>query len=101
MDDAPNQLWCRVVVRWPGTSARLVAAIGGVGQPDLGAVDRLARWALAARRSGGEVAVPQACEELWELLELAGLRSQVRGEVEDGEDPLRVEKGIDGGDAAP
>jgi hypothetical protein len=100
MDDASNQLWCRVVVRWPGNGARLVGAIGGVGRPDLGAVDRLARWALAARRSGADLVMPEVCDEMRKLLELAGLPSQVRGEVEDREDPLRVEKRVDGGDAA-
>jgi hypothetical protein len=41
--------------------------------PDLEIVDALARLQLAARRSGYEVAVTAAPEDVLELIELAGL----------------------------
>lgn len=40
---------------------------------DLGIVDALARLQVAARRSGYEVAVTDAPQDLLELIELAGL----------------------------
>jgi len=101
MELGPTAVWCRVVIRWPGTARRVSGAIGGPGPPDLGAVERLARWALAAQRSGGALVVRAACGEMRELLELAGLGGQVGGQGEDGEDPIGVEERVDGGDAAP
>ena len=101
MDDAPSQVWCRVVVRRPGATARVLGAIGGPGLPDLGVVGRLSRWALSARRGGAALVVREACAELRELLELAGLGGEVRGQVEDGEHPAGVEEGVDGRDPAP
>ena len=50
---------------------------------DLGIIDALARLQVVARRSGYEVAVTEAPEDLLELIELAGL-----GEVL-GVEPLR------------
>jgi hypothetical protein len=100
-DDAPSDVWCRVVVSRPGASARLLGAIGGPGRPDLGVVSRLSRWALSARRGGAALVVREVCEELLELLELTGLGGQMRGQAEDGEDPLGVEEGVDGRDPAP
>ena len=47
---------------------------------DLGIVDALARLQLEARRSGYEVAVTDAPEDLIELIELAGLCDVLRAE---------------------
>jgi hypothetical protein len=62
---------------------------------DLEIVDVLARLQLAARRSGYEVAVTEAPEDLLELIELAGL-SEVLVEplrqVEQREERLGVEE---------
>ncbi len=66
------------------------------GRPDVGLVDEVARLQLAARRVGCSIWLRQACPELLQLLELAGLRHvvpgpgrplQVVGEAEDGEQP--------------
>jgi hypothetical protein len=41
--------------------------------PDLAVVNELARLQLAARRLGCSIRLRNACPELWDLLELAGL----------------------------
>ena len=72
------------VARWP-----LVPK----GPVDLAVVDELARLQLLARRRGHSIAVLDASDELWELVELAGLaqvlpRAELReaaGEAEEGE----------------
>jgi hypothetical protein len=63
---------------------------------DLGIVDALARLQLAARRSGYEVALTRAPDDLRELIELAGL-SDVLGceplrQVEEREERFGVEE---------
>ena len=57
----------------------------GCGRRDLSVVDELARLQLAARRLGCSIRVRDACAELLELLELAGLRVEVGGEPEGSE----------------
>ncbi len=59
-----------------GEVARL--ALPGRGSPDLGAVDAVARLALAARRRGFSVRV-DAAPELATVLALAGLDAEVVG----------------------
>jgi hypothetical protein len=41
--------------------------------PDLAVINELARLQLAARRLGCSIRLRDACPELWDLLELAGL----------------------------
>ena len=48
-----------------------------IADPDLGAVDALARLTLEARHRGGDVVLLDAAAELRELLDLAGLASVV------------------------
>ncbi|MCU1451165.1 MAG: hypothetical protein JWP02_3335 [Acidimicrobiales bacterium] len=62
------------------TSSPLVLS----GPPDLGIVDALARLQLAARRLGCAVRVFGACDELRELLDLAGLRQLLGSDEELG-----------------
>jgi hypothetical protein len=50
-----------------------------LAQPDLSAVDELARWQLAARRLGCSIRLRNACVELLELLDLLGLGEVVSG----------------------
>lgn len=70
------------------------------GEVDLGVVDLLARIALLARRSGGEVRVLAAGSGLDDLLALTGLqdavppRLQPAGQAEAGEQP-GVEEVVD------
>jgi hypothetical protein len=63
---------------------------------ELGIVDALARLQLAARRSGYEVAVTEAPEDLVELIELAGLCDVLGVEplrqAEQREERFRVEE---------
>jgi hypothetical protein len=70
----------------------------GEGRPDLAAVDGLARMQLAARRLGGVIRVAEMSSELAELVELVGLRRELTGEAEEGEDVLGIEEGMDPGD---
>jgi hypothetical protein len=78
------------------------------GRPGLALVDELARLQLTARRLGCEIQLRDACDELCELLELAGLTGvvtgcelrQVGGEAEGGEQ-LGVHEGVEPGDAVP
>jgi ABC-type transporter Mla MlaB component len=51
----------------------VVCDVGSVAEADLGTVDALARLALIARRLGRPVMLRDACPELRELLEFAGL----------------------------
>ena len=61
------------------------------GRPGLSTVDELARLQLAARRLGCSLQLRDARPELWELLDLVGLRVEVSGEAEGGEE-VRVEE---------
>jgi ABC-type transporter Mla MlaB component len=71
---------------------------------DLGIVDALARLQLAARRSGYEVAVTDAPDDLLELIELAGLTDvlgvEVLRQAEEREQRLGVEEEREFPDAA-
>jgi hypothetical protein len=68
--------------------------LAGCGRPDLTVVDDLARWQLAAQRVGCSIRLRDACGELTELLDLAGLGEvltgprlrEVGGEAEGGEE---------------
>ena len=65
--------WCRVTL--VDDEGRVVAdwALAGESDPKLEAVDLIARWAVIARRAGASVRIGDACPELCELIELAGL----------------------------
>ncbi len=61
------------------TRARLVECdAGALVDPDLGAVDALARLQLAVERAGARLVVRHAAPALTDLLELAGLRGVVQ-----------------------
>jgi len=89
-------LWCRVLILGADRTTLACHHLGGPGLPDLGAVDDLARLALLARRHGGRIVlsdVSPALRSLLELAGLAGLRVEVEGEAEGGEEPRRLEEG--------
>ena len=66
-------------------------------RPDLAVVDAIARSQLAARRRGGRIRLQLLGDELPALLELVGLRREVCGQAEGGEE-VRVEEGVEPGD---
>jgi hypothetical protein len=68
------------------------------GVVDLGAVDLLARLALAARRRGLDLRVRQAPRDLCDLIDLCGLREPL-GKPEQREERPRVEEEGQLGDA--
>ena len=73
-------------------------------EPDLDAVDALARLQLAVKRLGGSLRVRGVSPHLLELLELAGLKDELcvesGGEPEEREEALGVEEEADAGDLA-
>jgi hypothetical protein len=77
----PVQPWCRVSY-----------VLGRAGAPDLGTVDEVARLALMARRIGGTTVITDVSPALWALLELAGLRAEMEGQAELGEEPLGAQQ---------
>ncbi|QXE35075.1 STAS domain-containing protein [Streptomyces sp. GMY02] len=65
-----------LTARLHGTgAAEVICDVGGLGPPDLTAVDALARLHLTARRHGCRVRLRGAGRELRLLLDLVGLRS--------------------------
>ena len=60
--------------------------------PDMSIVDQIARLALAARRAGGQLVIESVCDELAELLDLAGLGVEVSWDAERREQPLGIHR---------
>jgi hypothetical protein len=58
------------VASWP---------LAGSARPDLAVVDELARLQLAVWRAGYTIRLRDVCAELWELLDLVGLRGLANG----------------------
>ena len=90
---ARSDRWCRLTVVDLDGRVRWDGVLGGPSRPDLAAVDRLARLALAARRRGGSVRLSEVTPALAELLELAGLGLEVERQAEGGEETVGVEQG--------
>lgn len=65
--------------------------------PDVAVVDVLARLQLAVRGLGLAVRVVDVCAELAELVDLVGLRREVLGQAEGGEQ-VGVEEGVEARD---
>jgi hypothetical protein len=74
--------------------------LAGKGLPDLAAVDDVARLQLSATRLGGGIVLVAAVAALRELLDLAGLSVEMRGEAEEGEDRRGVQEHVEPGDPA-
>lgn len=89
----------------------VVLDVGALGEPDLGAIDALARARLAALRIGCELRLSDASAELRDLLHLAGLAEAVPCEERSGlesdrkpegrEEARGVEKERDAADLVP
>lgn len=75
--------------------------VQGEGRPDLATVDALAQLQLAMRRLGASIEVREMCAELAELVELVGLRRELGGEAEGGEEVGNVEEAVQTGDPLP
>jgi hypothetical protein len=83
-----------------GTVVSARVLIGPHG-PDLDLVQALARWQLVARRAGGAVVLVDPAPELLDLLELVGLRREVGGQAEAGEEGFGLQEGVEGDDLVP
>jgi hypothetical protein len=88
-----------VIVRADGS--RDTAWLVGHGPPDLGAIDVLARLLLVCRRQGDRLHLEDVSAALAGLLDLSGLRAQFEREPEPGEQPLRLQEGVDTGNSVP
>jgi len=87
--------------------ALFVCDVGALVEPDVAAVEALARLQLAARRSGCRITLYDVPPQLGGLLELMGLRDifppgastgQAWRKPEQREQPLGVEEEADAGD---
>ena len=74
------------ITSWPLAGLRAEGA-GTQCPVDLGVIDALARWRLAAQRLGWSIRLEHASPELARLLDLVGLGQvlQVGGQAEGGE----------------
>jgi hypothetical protein len=86
-------LWCRLCVLDGEGRVSGREALEGAGAPDLGAVEEIARRALAAARRGGRLVLVDVAPEMRELLDLVELPVEVEGEPERREQALRIEEG--------
>jgi hypothetical protein len=86
--------WARVVLTPADGSPRTIL-YSGDGNPTLADVDCLAHLYLAARRAGGRIDLEEVCPALFELLDLAGLVGEMRGQAEGGEQVGRIQEGVD------
>jgi hypothetical protein len=86
----------------------VVCDVGGLGRPNLEAIEAIARLALAARRLGCGVRLDHASRDLRELVAFAGLAGilpcppdlvvEPRGQPEEREEPGSVEEERDPAD---
>lgn len=93
--------------RPPPQSSPILFDLSALVQPDLGTVEALARLQVVVRRAGLRIEVRGVCRSLRELIELAGLvevlglRLELRRQAEQREQPLGVEEERDGGEPVP
>ena len=90
--------WCRVIVLGPDGSAVASWPVLGPGHPDLSVVDGLARLQLNARRRGNHVLLADVCDDLRDLLDLAGLRREVCRQADDAQSPSGADENAEPGD---
>jgi hypothetical protein len=74
-----SKLWCRVTIVDAEGATLAQGMLEGPADPDLRAVDDLARLMLQAKRLGGGIQLAEVSPELCALLELAGLRVEMEG----------------------
>ena len=90
--------WCRVTVVGAEGVALASWSVSGSGRADLAVVEALTRLQLAALRRGRHVVITDVCPDLLELLDLVGLRRQVCGEAEGGEEQAGIEERVEPAD---
>jgi ABC-type transporter Mla MlaB component len=90
--------WCRVTVM--GAEGVVLASwsVSGPGRADLAVVEALACLQLAALRRGRHVVLTDVCTDLLELLDLVGLRREVCGKAEGGEEHVGIEECVEPAD---
>jgi hypothetical protein len=86
------QLWGRVTVVGPDGTEQACYPLAGPGNPDLAAVDTVARLALLARRRGDRIVLAELSPALRDLLDLAGLIVEVQRKPERREQPLGIQE---------
>jgi hypothetical protein len=91
-ETAGTTTWCWVTVIEPGGPEIARWPLRGRGTPDMAVADSLARLGLSARRAGARLLLRDVCDELEEVLELAGLRGELVGQTEGGEQRRGVEE---------
>ena len=74
-----SKLWCRVTMVDADGTILAKGRLEGPAEPDLSAVDDLARLVLQGKRLGGAIQLTDVSPELCALLELAGLRVEMEG----------------------
>ena len=87
-----GRVWCRFDVVGPDGRALASCVLEGGGAPDLAVLDHLARMALQAARLGGRISLTEIAPPMRQLLELSGLRAELEGEPELGEEALGIEE---------
>jgi len=70
---ASVQRWCRVTVVSPDGAVLARRVLEGSGDPDLDAVDTVARLALLSAHVSGTIGIAEVSPGMRDLLELAGL----------------------------
>jgi len=88
-----RQCWCRVTVRGPDGAVLGEFTFEGRCDPDLAAVDDLARVALQAARLGGRVTLREVSPAMRALLDLAGFGVKMDGQAEPAEEAPAVVEG--------
>ena len=87
---ADRQLWCRVRLVEPDGTEVARYSLEGYGDPDVTAVDVVARLGLLAGRQGQTPVLEDLSEAMAQLLDLAGLGVDVEGQTEGRKEPGRV-----------
>jgi hypothetical protein len=88
-----DELWCQIRIVGPDHSVLSHRRLQGPGAPDLGVVDEIARLLLVTGRIGGHIVLTEVAPAVGALLELAGLRVEVEGQREGGEEAFWIQQG--------
>jgi hypothetical protein len=87
-----DELWCWVVIVGPDRSTLATYRLEGPGDPDIGVIDDIARLRLRAGRLGGRIVLSEVAPAVAALLDLAGLRLEMEGQAERGEEAFGLQE---------